>query len=118
MICVSRSPPPLRLLPLVAGAVDHRSEQLRYPYAPHKWLAASDRDSPGLYADKDGDETGELSTQSMGLSSWPHLARSCAPRAHARPLLFLALALISHDDSYCGIVSRPSNTPLRLLHRV
>ena len=51
------------LPPLVAGAVDHRSEQLRYPHAPHKWLAASDRDSPGLYADKDGDEAGELSTQ-------------------------------------------------------
>ena len=44
------------LPPLVAGAVDHLSEQLRYPHAPHKWLAASDRDSPGLYADKDGDE--------------------------------------------------------------
>ena len=51
------------LPPLVAGAVDHRSEQLRYPLAPHKWLAASDRDSPGLYADKDGDEAGDLSTQ-------------------------------------------------------
>ena len=47
--------------PLVAGAVDHRSEQLRYPHAPHKWLAASGRDSPGL-SDKDGDEAGELST--------------------------------------------------------
>ena len=47
----------------MAGAVDHRSEQLRYPHAPHKWLAASDRDSPGLYADKDGDEASELSPQ-------------------------------------------------------
>ena len=56
-------PPPKARLSFVAaaGAVDHRSEQLRYPHAPHKWLAASGRDSPGL-SDKDGDGAGELST--------------------------------------------------------
>ena len=47
----------LSMLPPVAGAVDHRVEAATStPHAPHKWLAASDRDSPGLYADKDGDE--------------------------------------------------------------
>ena len=49
------------LRPLVAGAVDHALKQLLYPPAPHQWLAASGRDSPGL-SDKDGDEAGELST--------------------------------------------------------
>ena len=44
----------------------------------------------------------------------PHLARSRAPRAHARLLPFLALALISHHDSYCGRGECPvrSNTPV------
>ena len=51
----------LSMLPPVAGAVDHCVEAATStPHAPHKWLAASDRDSPGLYADKDGDEAGEL----------------------------------------------------------
>ena len=37
------------LRPLVAGAVDHRVEAATStPHAPHKWLAASDRDSPGV----------------------------------------------------------------------
>ena len=47
----------------MAGAVDHALKQLLYPPAPHQWLAASGRDSPGL-SDKDGDEAGrgELST--------------------------------------------------------
>ena len=49
------------LRPLLAGAVDHALKQLLYPPAPHQWLAASGRDSPGL-SDKDGDGAGELST--------------------------------------------------------
>ena len=49
------------LRPLVAGAVDHALKQPLDPPAPHQWLAASGRDSPGL-SDKDGDEAGELST--------------------------------------------------------
>ena len=49
------------LRPLVAGAVDHALKQRLYPPAPHQWLAASGRDSPGL-SDKDGDGAGELST--------------------------------------------------------
>ena len=49
------------LRPLVAGAVDHALKQRLYPLAPHQWLAASGRDSPGL-SDKDGDGAGELST--------------------------------------------------------
>ena len=49
------------LRPLVAGAVDHALKQRLNPPAPHQWLAASGRDSPGL-SDKDGDGAGELST--------------------------------------------------------
>ena len=38
------------MLPPVAGVVDHRVEAatIYTPHAPHKWLAASDRDSPGV----------------------------------------------------------------------
>ena len=49
--------------PLVAGAVGHALKQLLDPPAPHQWLAASGRDSPGL-SDKDGDGAGELSPHS------------------------------------------------------
>ena len=55
---------------------------------------------PGSRTRMVSDGAGELTQHPLDLSSWPHLARSRAPRAHAHRLPSLALALISHHDSY------------------